>query len=465
MASFSSSFTGCAALALYGVSLTFAAADDADDDAELKKNALNSLKIHEGTTLKRIKIPRYNADFTPHSLVQAEFVRAASRQHLELDNLQLQLFDKQGDEQFLIKLNQASYFQDRSIISSQKGLTAISPIFNTQAQGLLLHLESKRAFLFGPGHTTFKKNTQTATTMRAHSFSSPLLAGAFVTFLPISQEGLNTANLSQQKEAELQYILQQPSRQHQLNKQLKKDEEQALVSKDLEDSEALHFLQQYAPEKQESMLIQVKKDEVKKGKQEKNAPNPQPNQAQPKEQLAEQPNNLEIPKKNQAKPKNTNPSGLRITFEGGAFFDSEKNIASYLKNVTVNEPKLKLRCSKELRILFKDITTTVKGKKKTKKEVKTLLAIGNVHLNGAVTNKGKRRIILARAAIVEYDYKSQKTILKGGKPSIEIIEANGGRFKQTTNNDKQWIVIEKNGSFRIKGGGKQLIEGIDSLRR
>lgn len=385
-----------------------------------KEHAFSSLELLPlGSILKNVKIPRYNPDFSPHSFIKAEKIEVISEKKISVSQLHLEQFDKNGGSQLEVDLRTADYFKEKGIISSQQALSISNDELKTTAQGIIIHWNSQRAFLFGPGHTIYKKETSTAMN-RLRPLSSSLIAGAFITALPAQEFSIPS---NEKKKIEAQVA--ESHSQRELEKALNQDKANAVPKEQIQSEDAKKFIQDYAPEKEKALFVN----------------------AEPKV----------TPQKSE-----TEFQGLTISFEGGAYFDSKKNVASYIKNVTINEPRLKLSCAKELKVILETVNVPQKDQSvKTKKAVKTILAIGNVKLHGKTEEQGKTKTIVASADIVEYNYKTKKAILKGGSPSIKVTDADGSSFSHTSRAANQWIVVEKDGSFRIEGGGKQILDGLN----
>ena len=100
------------------------------------------------------------------------------------------------------------------------------------------------------------------------------------------------------------------------------------------------------------------------------------------------------------------------------FYDAPKGLLSYLKNIKVSEPRLKIECSDDLQVHL----TTKEEKKKVQnsKGIKKIIAIGAVKIDATVVDKktGATRTLKGSAAVVEFDYVSGVTTFKGGFPSL-----------------------------------------------
>jgi hypothetical protein len=167
---------------------------------------------------------------------------------------------------------------------------------------------------------------------------------------------------------------------------------------------------------------------------------------------------------------------LNISCEGGMFYDAPNALMSYMKNVKIRETRLSIDCSKELRIFGtkveeKDDKRDEKKvekkdeKKKNRLGIDKIIAVGNVEFSAKQEgDDGKIRSLKGNADIVEFNYTTGVTILKGGKPSI-FIQQGETSVKHSCISDEQWIIIQKNGSFAVDGGVKQVIEGLDSLEK
>ena len=152
---------------------------------------------------------------------------------------------------------------------------------------------------------------------------------------------------------------------------------------------------------------------------------------------------------------------LKISCEGDNFFDIDKGILSFQKNIKVREPRLTLDCSKELTVTHGSASETKANKQKNKHGIKKIVALGMVKFKGKMKDeKGVEKVIEGYADIVEFNYEEGTTILKGGKPYI--IATEGERWIKTeTLRESQWILIRLDGSTRIDGGSKITIGGLN----
>lgn len=169
-------------------------------------------------------------------------------------------------------------------------------------------------------------------------------------------------------------------------------------------------------------------------------------------------------------PKSSTPSGAPeiagkpadtvVTCDGGMYFDSEKGIVVYLKNVRVRDPQFSLDCDKELRVFLRPDEKKAAKKKNDDsgddKEpkfgsnmnvnfngAKKLTASGNVIVKGQ-DKKGKK--YEGRAQNIIYDVQTEEMLMTGGYPSIKD-EKNDIRC------------IDPGGYIRMTSDGKLIFHG------
>ncbi|MBT8044153.1 MAG: hypothetical protein KJO79_04305 [Verrucomicrobiae bacterium] len=180
-----------------------------------------------------------------------------------------------------------------------------------------------------------------------------------------------------------------------------------------------------------------------------------------------------------AKPKVTT---LKVECDGGLYFDSEKGVLAYLKNVKLTEPRFSLSCRDELKVFLekkkpkpdpkttkdkaaatsdsqkpvdanqatkaaKDSKTAKDTKKKDKEEglssfgePSRIIASGDVKV---LTKDNKGNPFIASAATASYNAKTGQMILKGG--TLRLQQSAQQYLEARTAN--AYILIEKNGSF------------------
>ena len=148
--------------------------DEAEDKNEGKaKTAFQTLDIlPEGSILRRVRLPRYDKDFNPISLFEADKLTVIDQNHIEAEGIRIELYDKNGKVHTRTKMNRAIYNQKDSTLTAKEAVyirgerddvTDGSPRFVASGTGLIFDWnsgddaenDSESGFLLGPVSTLF----------------------------------------------------------------------------------------------------------------------------------------------------------------------------------------------------------------------------------------------------------------------------------------------------------------------
>lgn len=165
------------------------------------------------------------------------------------------------------------------------------------------------------------------------------------------------------------------------------------------------------------------------------------------------------------------PNTMVINNDGGFYFDKEKGLLVYPRNVQVRSARLNIDCKKQLKIYLAESKDPKKKKKipaEPKKgepaianidfnydDVKLITADGDVFISG--TNK-KGEPFRAYGDKMTYDNKSGETILTG--TDLYVVQNNTNAQRVT--GEGSFIRLYENGDVYAKG--KQSTTQIDNLR-
>ena len=165
---------------------------------------------------------------------------------------------------------------------------------------------------------------------------------------------------------------------------------------------------------------------------------------------------------------------LKITCDGGLYFDTETGILAYLKNVDLVGSNFTLTCTDELKVFLEKKVKPKKGKasdtpeagkestekkatdpkkKKEDKKEDAMAGIGDLERIIAtgkvkITRKDEQgRLFIATAESASYNAITGETILRGGKPRLQL---GPNQFLQSLA-PGQYIRILANGKFITEG--------------
>jgi len=118
------------------------------------KNKLPTLEIlPAGSILKNIRIPRFNEDYTNHSLLKAEQLEVISANEIKGTNVDICLYGDDGIERTQTTMNSVSINQQTGLITCYENLTFGNETFQASSQGLAIYMEKHCGFLLGRNQT------------------------------------------------------------------------------------------------------------------------------------------------------------------------------------------------------------------------------------------------------------------------------------------------------------------------
>lgn len=422
-----------------------AKADPSVEDEVPSKSAFPTLDIlPEGSILQRVRLPRYDKDFNPTSLLTADKLTVINRYRVDGEEVSIELYDKNGESQVHTLMHHAVYNQKDATLKAEERITLHGKSYRAEGKGLIFHLENNRGFLFGPASTQFNlTETQPSSVMRLPSTHSAFpLAGVLMTLTTTSLIAAPPSKVTAEQLAELDQITK-PSKAFIENSKNETSKSLQEEQKDVSSANAdmVPFLKKIG---QDTLLIQSDKPAPKSQNMETAKPDPKA----PKE-----------------------PQLLRVECDGGVYFDTDTGILAYLKNIRLTEPRFKLTCSDELKIFLgkksdqkvqpgtKPTQPDKKEKKNEQKDaladsfgdLKRIIAIGQVKV---VRKDDKGQTYIATAETASYDAQSGEMILRGKTPRIQV----GPRQFIQSESPGKYIKIEKTGKFIIEGKATTVID-------
>lgn len=396
-------------------------------DAEQRESALPALKVlPAGSSLKRVRVPRYTSDYQPASLLTADVLKIINNDQVDGTNVSITLYQN-GVLNAQTHMNAVTYNQLSGIVHATENILIHGQEFDTASQGLALHWEKRTGFLLGKTQTLFYSNTDkkmiskspaTKTNSSPRTISRPRKIQSAATGLAIAASAAPT--LLSARDIQQLDILAAPMTQQ------------------------IHIIDQQA--EQESKSIQQIDTSISQSKQALQQDFSQTINITQTEQV--DPQQLELREE---------PVFISLTSDDGMYFDAEKGIIVYSKNIVVVHPQYKLNCDDELKVLLlekvadpTDPAAPVPAEEETDvKKAKKFSGIDKAIATGSVRITGKDKagkIIVATAETATYDGVTGDMILKGGSPSITH-----GDTKTRILSKDGYIKITSNMSIRIKG--------------
>lgn len=461
---------GVAATIIMATPLQLAAAptpEPKSDQQESVKTAFPTLDIlPEGSILRRVRLPRYDKDFVSISLLTAETLTVLDKERIDGLGITIRLYAKDGSTDVRTKMRHAIYNQKLSTLHASEAVLIQGKSYIANGTGMVFDWKSNRGLLLGPVRTKFTRTTPNKSTTMQFTPLHPSLSTAksliALTGMSTSLMATPPAKLTPAQIAEFEH-LSQPMKEHieQQQQQTRRilNEDDRLNTK--ADSDMGPFLKSIG---QASLLVQTpaapKKDAATPIAADQKVPGAKP-------PIVET---------------------LKVTCDGGLYFDTDTGILAYLKNVRLTEPRFTLTCTDELKVFLDkkpdenpapkkpsekagekpaDPAATAEAPKQApaapKKEdakkddgmgnfgnIKRISATGKVK----VTRKDdKGKLFIATAEKASYDGKTGEMILRGGLPRLQL-------------GPNEYLQALAPGQYiRILGNGKFITEGKWEMKK
>lgn len=394
--------------------------------------------LPEGSILRRVRLPRYDKDFNPISLLSAEQLTVLDSHRIGADGVTIELYEADGSLQARAKMRRATYDQKNSTLHAEEAVYLKGKSYVASGTGLIFHWETNQGFLNGPASTRFhfQKDTAMNTLFPSHNsrLQSCVLISSFLTFstalVAEPPAKLTSEQLSELEELSRSVAAEAAARQSETRSRIQEHDQ----------------LEKDARARITPFLKDIKKDALLVQKP-----------AEPKPGTAPAP--IKAPA---LKP---GESTLLVECDGGLYFDNDAGILAYLKNIRLTEDRFRLTCSDELKVFLeqkpaeeapkKADSPKTAGKEKEGQlssfgNLKQIIATGNVK----VTRKDdKGNLFIAMAETASYEAKSGEIILRGGFPKLQQAANQYLQAQQPG----QWIRVLKNGKLVTSSGKWKMI--------
>lgn len=340
--------------------------------------------LPEGSTLKTVSFPRFDKDKNPSALLRAGLMKVVTEDHVSGQNVELRVYNANGSQRLKVHMGAAEYFVPDGVLEVSEVLTLSGNGFSARGTGAVFHLDTRRGFVYGPATTTFTSHLNgKLNTMNSRPRPLTTTALASLTALTISTAA-PPAGISPLSPAELSRLdAESITKAYHIHAEVAPTKQ--VITRDDQLSRAVDLgLHNFADLIKHPELLTIAADVP--------AQNP-------------------IPK--------PDPDGVKVTCDGGMYFDADQGHLVYLKNIVVTETRFTLNCSKELKIFLEKVEAPADGEKADAMDafgdISNILATGGVRI---VRKNDKGQDLVATADTVSYDAKSGDMVLRGGFPTI-----------------------------------------------
>ncbi len=427
------------------------AAPGAEKEAEPKKKLPASNLLPDGSQLHGVVIPRHNEKRQLVNSLMADVVTLVNDEIIAGHKVTIDFFDGKGKRDARIKLKEATFNQSVGMLHASEQVTMDAESYRAKGTGLHYAMRQGRGLLTGPATTwIIKPPEEEETAMKSKTSSLMGVAGAAGVALVANTGAPADAQPEKAKEPVKINTVQGPiaKSRAESEKELKKSIENSATT----DAEVKEFVEK----------IPLNYEKLTGSK-----PTPPPSKP------------LEV------KP---TPEHTVINCEGGMYFDSDKGLLVYLKNVDVKDPQYILQGADILQVYMAKkpekpkVDPKAKGADKNKKpdpkdkqpdpkadpkakdadkkdegkgpvpaiggnfdQVEKIVAKGAVRILQKSVEKGKQPVE-ASGALFIYHPETGDIILSGGYPWVKQ-----GDFFARAKQPNLTLRMKKNGDFVTEG--------------
>ena len=394
-----------------------------------KKNPVSLLP--DGSVLKGVLLPRYDAERNLVGDLKAETMTLIDSERVQGENVLIRFFNPDRSLRGKVALKNALFDQVKSRLSAKELVKITTDRLVANGTGLVYAFQNGEGFLRGPANTWISAPPTTA-------MNTNPLANAALIALCLAPSPLIAVPPAYVSDDELAAIKAEAVSVGPVIEKLNASAQTALTEDirngDKASAAALTFIDTSGLDAGTT--------------------------AEPEERAEAKP--LEI------KP---GPDDTLITCDGGMYFDADEGVLVYLKNVTVKDPRFDLKGADQLKVFFEKKPEDKKpdskkpdGKKPKKAsgamtnfgDVSKLIAEGAVVLNQKSVD-GKEPV-QASGRVLTYDIPTGEIIIHGGYPWVK----QGTYFARAKQPDLTLRLLNS-GSFSTQGnwemGGNLNLKG------
>lgn len=373
-----------------------------------------------GSVLRKVMIPRYSRERELTSCMYADLMTLIDPDTVETRNVHLEFFNPGRVKRGFADVQLATYNQKTGILKSNDTVVIHSDRFATQGSGLYYNIRLGKGFLAGPVTTISQGLAPEPSTSMKFAPQSTAAVAAAALMATTAAPANPPERLTPGQHAELTQSAQsQAGAAREAAATTRQQVAAGQPASDQASSQAREFIKEAGVKVSEPAPAAAAPLEVKPG-----------------------------------------PKDSTIKADDGMYFDSEKGVIVFLKNVRVNDARFDLSGAQELKILLEPKAKDDKAKKDDKKDAKEkapgMLPGGNsfgdvqrVIATGQVLVKMKGadgKDTEACAAVFDYNVKTGEIVMHGGYPWVR----QGTSYARARQPDL-YLRIYKNNSFVTEG--------------
>jgi hypothetical protein len=124
-------------------------------DAKKKSKIALLGQLHNDTILRQVRLPRYDENFNPLSLLHAERMEVIAGQTIEARDVSLELYNQDGSVQARTKVRRAIYHENDAILKAEEAIYISGEDFKASGSGMVYDINTGQGFIVGPASSLF----------------------------------------------------------------------------------------------------------------------------------------------------------------------------------------------------------------------------------------------------------------------------------------------------------------------
>ncbi len=124
-------------------------------DAKKKSNIALLGQLHNDTILRQVRLPRYDENFNPLSLLHAERMEVLGGETIEARDVSLELYNLDGSVQAHTKVRRAIYQEKEAILKAEEAIYISGKDFKASGTGMVYDINTGQGFIVGPASSSF----------------------------------------------------------------------------------------------------------------------------------------------------------------------------------------------------------------------------------------------------------------------------------------------------------------------
>lgn len=127
-------------------------------DKEKKSSIVLLNQLHKDTVLRQVRLPRYDENFNPLSLLNAEKMEVIDGDTIEAHDVSMDLYDRNGSVKANTKVRRAIYTEENAILKAEEAILIRGKDFKISGTGMVYEINTGQGFITGPASSLYQIN-------------------------------------------------------------------------------------------------------------------------------------------------------------------------------------------------------------------------------------------------------------------------------------------------------------------